>query len=194
MRVLAFSGWAQSADALKDVLPDGAHSFDYGAFPTVVTCFDALRSEKPDVVIGWSLGGQVALRAITDGVISPRKIILLSTHYQAAKSEEIQDAAPPESLVKLLDDYIADRAAMLKPFYLTCAYGDSAQRAVMKGMQAASAEGENWLYWLEELVAFSCETLDYDKIPPATLIYGEADCIVPVSQAHRFAAKLNEVR
>lgn len=194
MRVLTFSGWSQSPEALREVLPESARMFDYAAYSTVESCFSALREENPDCVIGWSLGGQVLLRAISEGVIAPQKVILLATHYQAAKSEEIEDAAAHDALVKLLDDFIEDRAAMLKQFYLTCAYGDSAQRKVVQGMQAGKADGENWLYWLEELVGFSCETLDYDKIPPATLIYGEADCIVPVSQAHILAGKLNDVR
>lgn len=196
MRALVFSGWSQKADALKSVLPEGAECFDYGAYPSLEACFDELRGKTADVVVGWSLGGQVALRALSEGIISAKRVILLSTHYQAVRVNEDDEGAPAEALAGLRAAYHSAPEEMLKQFYLTCAYGDSNQRNVTAAMLGGMtpAQDYHWLYWLDALVDFSCETLDFDKIPPATLIYGESDCIVPVSQGHRMAARLTDVR
>lgn len=194
MRILAFSGWSQRADALAAVLPEGAEYFDYGSYPSYSAFAKALETARPDVVISWSLGGQVALRAISEGIIAPKHLVLLATHYQAWQSADNPAAAAPAALAKLQDEYLANPDTMLKSFYLTCAYGDANQRKVMAGMQASKStmEGHHWHYWLKELSTFTCETLEFAKIPPATLIYGAVDCIVPVGQAHRMAEKITD--
>lgn len=193
MRILAFSGWSQRADALASILPMDAQAFDYGAYRSYNACKDALKTYEPEVVVGWSLGGQVALRAISDGIIKPKKVILLSAHYQALKTDDFPESFPFDVLDGLRSAYSTQPEGMLKDFYLTCAFGDSEQRKVVAGMQEgkASFEEHHWLEWFDELTAFSCDSLDFAKIPPATLIYGEADCIVPVAQARHFAEKLH---
>lgn len=191
MKTLFLSGWSQSAHAFAEAAPQ-AKGFDYGRFASVSACFDALAAEKPDYVIGWSLGGQLAARAISEGMISPQKLVLVAAPYQCAASADFTQATAPEDLAASRMAFSHDPNAMLKQFYCLCALGDSRQRSVIAALLKTRAEQENhhWLYWFDELVAFSGRNLKCDAFPPTTLIYGEADCIVPPAQGEIWAERL----
>lgn len=194
MNVLSLSGWAHRTDALRDVLPEGATHFDYGRYDSVETCFAALAEAKPDVVVGWSLGGQLALRAVAAGVISPQKLILLSVPYQIAADANFTDATPLAMLQASRAAFAADAAAMLTEFQGACAFGDVKRRQVLSAFRAATTpqDGYHWLFWFDELLRFSFADVALENLPPVTLIYGAADCIVPVQQGRILAERLGD--
>lgn len=188
MKILSLSGWAQAADALAAVTPEGTVAFDYGPLPSVESFYASLAAEKPEVVIGWSLGGQLALRAIMDGIVSPERLILIAAPFQCRATDEFTHATAAEALADSRAAFLADAEAMLKQFHALCAFGDARQREVLLKLRknAAVETGANWLFWFDELIRFSFLGADFSRVPETTLIYGEADCIVPIAQGETF--------
>lgn len=194
MRVLALSGWSQAVDGLRSVLPKGAMVFDYGAYSTIQECFRALQYllEAPDTVVGWSLGGQVAVRAIAAGVLSPEKLVLIASPFQCAASEDFPDATPVEILAKSRAYFIEYPPTMLREFMGFVSLGHHNQREVYMQLlsNVALQENHHWLYWFDELVRFSCREVDFSGFPLTELIWGEGDRVIPSAQAHHFLEAL----
>ena len=65
MRTLCLSGWGQPADALASIAPDATH-LGYTHHDNVADVLSAIAKEaaRYDRIIGWSLGGQLAVRAV----------------------------------------------------------------------------------------------------------------------------------
>lgn len=192
MKTLCLSGWSQAADALATVAPEGAVAFDYGCYASIEEFYAALGREQPEVVIGWSLGGQLAVRAVVEGVIAPRKLVLIAAPYQCAADEAFTAATSAAALAESRAAFVANPEGMLKQFYALCAMGDARQKEVMLALRKGKApqEGRHWLYWYDELVRFSFHGADLSAVPETTLIYGEADCIVPLAQGEAYLQAL----
>src|SRR5690349_8984668 len=90
--VFTISGWGQAHDSLASIAPDSATHLDYSNFTNIGAFFDSIKGQAPDILVGWSLGGQIALRAISDGIIKPKKLVLLATPYQFVASKDVKCA------------------------------------------------------------------------------------------------------
>ena len=83
MKTLALSGWGQPYDALKELLPDAKH-MDYARYDTPEAALSAMADTAMGYkrIVGWSLGGQLAVRAIAAGLVMPEKLVLIATPFQ----------------------------------------------------------------------------------------------------------------
>ena len=71
-QILCLSGWGQKFDSLEVIFKESnfdpffVSSFDYSATKSGEDFFDAISSQNlnPEILIGWSLGGQLAIRLI----------------------------------------------------------------------------------------------------------------------------------
>ena len=83
MKTLTLSGWGQPFDTLSHLAP-GAHAVDYAHAANASEALRMIASQGGDaeLVIGWSLGGQLAARAVAEGLLSPRLLVLIAAPFQ----------------------------------------------------------------------------------------------------------------
>lgn len=101
MTTLLLSGWTQPVDALAH-LEAGAMQFDYSAHGNADAAMEQMTRLNPSRVIGWSMGGQLALRAIMAGAITPKHLTLIAAPIQFVSSSH----SPPEGESNRLSDVV----------------------------------------------------------------------------------------
>jgi len=81
--IMTLSGWGQPHDALAAIAPEATH-VDYARHTSVLGALAdiAARANEHDMVVGWSLGGQLAVRAIAAGMFRPKQLVLIATPFQ----------------------------------------------------------------------------------------------------------------
>src|SRR5262249_1438587 len=144
--------------------------------------FEALRAfvDVPHVV-GWSLGGQLALRAIAAGVLKPRHLTLIATPWQFIG----KDGMGEETFGLFRASYRSAPEPTMDRFAGLIAQGDAEARNILRQFRHHLDAGDpaRWLPWLDTLALNPLHDLAFDTLPPTLLIHGEGDAIVPVAQA-----------
>lgn len=172
---LTLSGWGQSPAALSSLAPT-AHRVDYMQMPSAEALCTALTGTDCDYAIGWSLGGQLVIRAILAGIIKPKALILLATPYRFLHPD----------LPGFTQEVTVNPEKALKRFRVMMCAGDSNPKTILKQLPHNSPT-PHMLYWLEELVQFDGDTQHCHLLPPTLIIQGGKDSIVPPSQAAKWA-------
>jgi pimeloyl-ACP methyl ester carboxylesterase len=161
--IIHLSGWGQDNSLY------GYDNFDYYSYKNI----DELFSNIPkfcDKLIGWSLGGQIAIRLIASGKIKTNHLILLATPYKF----------PQDNRKEFRDNFIANPDKTLGYFRKLMVLGD--KNRTFKDLSIRK-DNDNGLCWLDELYNFSCNDIDFSIFPKIDIIHGENDVIVPVEQA-----------
>ena len=193
MYALALSGWGQPADAISNVCPPETAYFNYADYDSVDHCFDDLNAHREvEVAIGWSLGGQILVRAIAAGVIRPKKLVLLAAPFQCAADNHFPLGTPLAMLQASRMAFMENADAMLQQFAAFLAMGDSEPQRIVRELMnhRAVTQGQNWLFWFDELVRFSCRTLDFAGFPETHIIHGDQDAVIRLPQGEAFAAAI----
>jgi pimeloyl-[acyl-carrier protein] methyl ester esterase len=193
MKTLALSGWAQPADAVANAIAPDAAIFDYSDYPSAEASFAGLQKfADAEQVIGWSLGGQLALRAMAAGILKPKSLVLIGVPYQFLQSPQVKTAMDPLTYTTFRNNYAADPARTSARFHALVAKGDQKFRSVMDQLDhhEAVADTSRWLPWFDVLGEVSLHDVDLSATPAALIIHGEADGIVPVAQAEMLANAL----
>lgn len=191
MRVLALNGWAQQAESIRNVLPEDAQIVYYGDCASVEAVFKRLQAADttPDVLFGWSLGGQLAVRAVAAGILRPKKLVLMGAPFQLISDKQFKGGVMKPVIAASRLALQANADMMLREFQgMMLAQGDSKAkqvRAAAKDYVAPSA-GNEWLFWFDELAHFSCRHLDFADFPPTHIIHGEEDAVIPFGSAVAF--------
>lgn len=186
MNIVTLSGWGQGHDSLKTIAPSAIH-FDYSGFNSVEDAFAELGKIECDVIIGWSLGGQLALRAVEQVILKPQKIILIAAPFQFVKSSDIEFATSGVVFDTFLASFKNFPEKTLRGFASLIAKGDINDREIIcKLSQMQTEEPLRWLYWLEELGNFSCSVIDFASIPETTIIHGKNDIVTDYRQTDFF--------
>jgi len=189
MHRLTLSGWTQPADALLPLAP-GAAVFDYSEYASPEASFSALAQFKhAEHVIAWSMGGQLALRAIAAGVLAPRRLTLIAAPWQFVTR---RDGMDPTTFEQFRANYAQNPARTKTRFHALVAKGDRYLQRVMAELthHHAVEDTPRWLPWLDELGRASLEGLDFSRVPPTLIVHGAEDAIVPVAQGEKLAALL----
>jgi pimeloyl-ACP methyl ester carboxylesterase len=169
---------------------------DYARHASMDAALAAIAVHKPQRVIGWSLGGQLAVRAWATGLIWPRQLVLIAPPFQF-----VATAQPPGMKPDLFAKFRANVArdpnrAMRKGWELI--YKDDSRaetvKAHMHAQNMASALARDWLYWLDALQDFTLADTDLTQAPPILLIQGGQDAVVHPDQADYFAAAMPHLR
>ena len=190
---LLLSGWTQPVDALKGIAPEGA-TFDYSDYSSPEASFEALSKNHKHTkcVIAWSMGGQLALRAIIAGALAPQRLVLIAAPYRFVGS----DGMDPVTFAQFRANYIENPARTKTRFHGLVAKGDGDFTNVRE-MLGHHPEVENtarWLQWLDDLAARELTSEQLKNIPPTLIIHGENDHIVPVAQGEWLARHLPEAK
>lgn len=192
MTTLLLSGWTQPTDALAHLVED-ALLFDYSDYPTPEAAIAAIAQLRPTHAIGWSMGGQLALRAIAAGALAPKHLTLIAAPMQfvAAASPipnpqfPIPPAMDPLTYQLFRESYAKDPARTKTRFHGLVAKGDRDQKRVMGllGHHPQVEETSRWLPWLENLAAYRLAEEGLAAAPPTLIIHGTHDAIVPHAQS-----------
>lgn len=191
MSTLTLSGWTQPADALNRALGLEATTFDYSAHSSADAMFEALKPLRDvEHVVAWSLGGQLAVRAIAAGALAPKHLTLIAPPAKFVQSPHGMDTL---TFDRFRTNYAADPARTKQRFHALVAKGDRDMRRVLEGLEH-HPEVENtarWLPWLDELGRVSLSAQELQNLPPTLLVHGASDAIVPLAQSEIFSSMPN---
>lgn len=197
MSTLALSGWATPADSVAKAIAPEAASFDYSAHANIEQAINALK-EFHDVehIIGWSLGGQLALHAIASGALNPARLTLISTPFQFVQGGAVKQAMDRFTFDTFRTNYLADPERTATRFNSLVAKGDGQMREVMSKLDLHTdvTDTGRWLPWLDVLDRNPVSMLALASAPATTIIHGTQDTIVPVAQAQLLAEALPNAR
>jgi pimeloyl-ACP methyl ester carboxylesterase len=202
LSILSLAGWAQKPNSLEPLFsnfssPHKIINFDYIQFSNVKNCFNAVKnlSDNPDIIIGWSLGGQIAARLIADKILTPKLLILIATPFQFVKSEQIAAAMPKNSFELFRANFIKNSAQTLEKFSLLMMLNNAARaRELAKNLYINDKNYDNLLFWLDELGIFSCYDLNFANFPRTLIFHGQGDLVVHQLQSKIFASKIANSR
>lgn len=190
MRTVTLAGWGQPHDALAH-LAAGSTAIDYAHSSSAEEAIRMIAHVAADAerIIGWSLGGQLAVRAVASGAIAPKQLVLIATPYQFVE----EGALGRETFGKFHGNYKANPKRTLDKAWELIHYEDA--RAPYIRDQLALFDRDNvlqkdWLRWLNILDGFSCESLEFSNFPPTLLVHGDKDKVVSPAQSRRFMARL----
>lgn len=194
MSTLLLSGWTQPIDALAH-LEEGATPFDYSDYADADAAIEALRETKPSRVIAWSMGGQMALRAMAAGALRPNHLTLIAAPMQFVSDANMK-GMDPTTFSLFRESYARDPARTKTRFHGLVAKGDRDMKRVM-GLLGHHLEVENvarWLPWLDDLAAHRLDESALASAPATLIIHGMNDAIVPFAQSERLARLLPHVQ
>lgn len=184
MTTLTLSGWTQPVDALLPIAP-GAATFDFSEYASAAESFASLSQfREATQVVAWSMGAQLALRAVVAGVLRPRHLTLIGAPYRFVSPAD-PEGMSEQTFSQFRDNYASDAARTKDRFHALVAKGDDDMRRVVAGL-SHHPEVENtvrFLPWLDDLGRFDAATLDLANLPPTLIIHGMNDHIVPHAQA-----------
>lgn len=195
-QILTISGWAQKPDSLLRAVPQGrdATYIDYlhcQDFAEVAATLLPPYKETP-IVMGWSLGSQLAVRAVASGYLKPKLLVLFSAPYQYVNGGDIKCGAPKLVFKAFTQVFKMTPNKALQSFAHSMAGKDHALKYVFETIEDDPVRMKEWVRWLKILGEFSCETLDFEHFPRTILIHNEPDPITPTDQSRLYHERLPE--
>lgn len=186
MRIITFTGWGQQANALTPLIPEGAitQHIHYQHFEGYRELLPFLDGKECDIVIGWSLGGQIALRALAEEYISASLLVLLATPFEFLVSYRNPFGMDLESFNQFERDFYKHPTKTQRKFTLLMNKGDSKASVINKEVTKNQASPEGWLPWLRELKHFSATDLNTSALPRTLIVQGVRDMVVNIEQAY----------
>lgn len=200
--ILSLSGWGQKADSLDFIFKDSAfdpffvRNFDYTKFDNLNNFFAEFDKQKlnPQIVIGWSLGGQLALRLIEKQIIKPKLLVLIAPPFQMVKDSKIVAGMSQKTYEEFYNNFSVSPNKTLKQFAILTAMNDRNSKEIARNLDINEDNFANLEFWLAELKRFSCFDLNFDKIPRTLFLQGEQDMIVHKFQSDYFKQRIKDFR
>lgn len=183
--MLCLTGWQQKSDALAVIVPNALH-FNYAAYDNADAMFRALPQEA-ELAVGWSLGGQLLVRAIAGGFLKAEKLILLSVPFQCVADEYFSHAMSAADFKNIRASYAGDPCMMVAQFQAIAGFGD---KKVIRELSHGITIWDNGLFWLEELGRITCRWFDFSLLPETVIVHGTGDKVIDAAQAKEFAARI----
>ncbi|HLD76773.1 MAG TPA: alpha/beta hydrolase [Rickettsiales bacterium] len=192
-QILCLSGWGQKFDSLEVIFDDKkfvdfhATSLDYSNLNSVEEFFSSLKNfQFAEIIIGWSLGGQLAIRAIANGLLNPKYLILIAPPFQMIKDARVQEGMDSNIFNEFYENLKKAPNDTLKQFTILMAMNDKNATEIARCLDVSDKNFSQLIFWLEELARFSCFDIDFSKMPKTLYFHGEGDMIVNISQMNYF--------
>lgn len=200
--ILCLSGWGQKYTSLESIfqIPHFSSyqisSLDYSQFSSVQEFFSFVESQNlsPEIVAGWSLGGQLSLRLIEKGILKPKLLVLIAPPFQMVKDERVQSGMSRKSFDEFYRNFVDSPSDALKKFSILTAMSDRNAKDIARNLDISDKNFFQLKFWLEELERFSCFDLDFSKVPRTLFLQGAGDMIVHFSQADYFKERIKDFR
>lgn len=200
-RVLCLSGWAQNPTSLELIFSKSNQNleiinFDYSKYNQIDDLFFALKNSKinPDIICGWSLGGQLAIRLIANKIFNPKLLILIAPPFQFVKSSKISAAMPESAFFEFRNNFAKSPDKTLKRFSILSLMNDKNAAELTSNLQVTDENHQNLIFWLDELEKFSCHEINFSDFPNTLLIHGAGDMVVHPNQAQIFKQKIPHLK
>jgi pimeloyl-ACP methyl ester carboxylesterase len=189
--IITLSGWGQPHDALSDLLP-GSTPLGYAKEASVQTALQriAQAGAGADLVAGWSLGGQMAVRAIAEKRFRPKALLLIGAAFQFVESQELKLGLKHDQFDKFLGNYERNPERTLTKGWELITKGDDRNeqvRAILAAQDKAEILSADWLTWLRSLEDFTCRNFTLADFPPTLIVHGKGDVVVDCAQSDAFA-------
>lgn len=185
MNILCLTGWQQKPDAFANIAPAARH-FNYAAYNDLETMFSELPRDV-DLAIGWSLGGQLLVRAIAGGYVKARKLLLLAAPFQCISDNRFMHGMAQDDFNDIRNNYVQDPQKMLAQFQGWLGFGSN---KIIRELLKSTEIWKNGLFWLDELGKATCRDLDFSSFPETLIFHGESDKVIPPENAKEFAARV----
>lgn len=201
-KITCISGWGQKFDSLEFIFnaqnfdPFFVSSIDYTKFSNVEEFFADVAKARLDteILVGWSLGGQLALRLIERKILAPKLLILIAPPFQMIKDARVQAGMAPHTFHEFRDNFVKAPDKTLKQFSILTAMNDRNAAEIARSLDIREENFAPLTYWLDELKRFSCFDLDFSNMPHTLYFHGAGDMIVHVSQANYFQERMKNFR
>lgn len=199
-KILCLSGWGQKFNSLKNIFSDEifdpffVESFDYSKFTNVANFFSAIKNENPQILVGWSLGGQLAIRLIEKKILSPKLLILLAPPFQMVKDARIQSGMSQKTFTEFYENFTKAPDKTLKQFAILSAMSDRNAKEIARALDVSDGNFAQLKFWLEELARFSSFDTDFSNMPRTLFFQGLGDMIVHNTQAEYFHERIKNLR
>lgn len=197
-KILCLSGWGQKFDSLEHVFNESffVQSFNYSKLNNVEKFFAEVESQKinPEILVGWSLGGQLAIRLIEKKIIQPKLLILFAPPFQMIKDSRIQAGMAQKTFDEFYKNFSASPTQTLRQFAILTSMNDRNAKEIAKTLDVSEENFDQLKFWLKELERFSCFDVDFSNMPRTLYFHGAGDMIVHISQAEYFCQRIKNLR
>jgi pimeloyl-[acyl-carrier protein] methyl ester esterase len=177
------------------------HGTAAAAGETLESWADALVTKLPDnaVLVGWSLGGMLALHIAHRYPEKVAKLVLIGTTPRFVQSDNWLPALPAGTLTDFQRNFDADPAATQRRFVALQSLGDAARRNVSGNLTAALTPTDGIHQpALATGLRFLADTDLRGLVPaiaqPVRLLHGGEDKLMPVAAAEWLADTLPNAR
>lgn len=196
--ILTISGWAQKPDSLMNAVPQGMQ----GAYIDYLNCKDVQEvqntllppSLNTPIVFGWSLGAQIAVRAVAAGALNPKLLVLFSPPFQYVNGNGIECGTSKVMFSAFRHGYSLSPKKSLYGFTQRMMGTDNPLNTIFATMESDPARLKTWLHWLKILGEFSCSDLDFTHFPRTVIFHNQPDPITPTPQSQLFIQRLPNAR
>lgn len=201
-KILCFSGWGQKFDSLQPIFADQSFSdfevkyFDYGKyfgfddFFAQISKNNSIEDLECDYLMGWSLGGQICLKLVEKGLVSPKKLILIAPPFQMVKDKNIKAGMAADVYRQFYEGFKGSPDSTLKKFSILTAMNDRHSSQIAKNLDVSIDNFEQLTIWLEGLSKTSFFDFDFSKIPTTLFFHGKGDMIVHILQMKYFQERI----
>ena len=197
--ILCLSGWGQNYKSLEasffeNILEKfNISSLNYSLSEGFLKFKDSYKfPPNPEVIIGWSLGGQIALRLIQQKIFTPKLLVLIAPPFQMVKDARIQAGMSIKTYNEFFDNLSKAPDATLKKFSILSIMNDKNKSQIIKNLEISDENHQKLIIWLQELKDFSCFDFDFTNMPPTLFYIGAGDMVVHNSQSKYFADRIDD--
>ena len=188
MNITILSGFGQEPKTFENVFNNNTISLDYLQFYNFEDLITRdLKAYDNDVVIGWSLGGQVAVRLIDKGILKPKFLILVATPFQYIQNEINKIGIENHNFDSFKNVLRFDALEGLNFLADLSGTGDENKDDVILNMKGK--HNENLVNWLDEFKC-SCFNINFKNFPKTIYICGDSDAVIDCSQYKYFQERI----
>lgn len=196
--IVFIPGWAHSATALQplaDILKD-LGNIHFVAPETDVLLRLLKPLPVPAFLVGWSLGGMVAIQAALERPERVRGLVLINSTPRFCMASDFECAQPVVNLRGMIRFLQTQTPAILEKFFtdVTAPFPPEPDTMAQRMQEADSLGTEQMLKGLHYLR----DTDHRQKIgglqTPCLLMHGKADCIIPWQASRWMATRIRHNR
>jgi pimeloyl-[acyl-carrier protein] methyl ester esterase len=199
--ILCINGWGQNPNSLENILNNIyfkefiISSLNYVKYKNFIDLNNNhnFNANNFDIIIGWSLGGQIALRLIEKKLLKTKLLVLVASPFQFVKNSKISAGMSENSFTNFYNNFKESPSATLKKFSILTAINDKNKNQIIKDMSITESNFENLSSWLQELHDFSCFDINFNNFPQTQYFIGLSDNVVHPSQSLYFKKLINNI-
>jgi pimeloyl-ACP methyl ester carboxylesterase len=189
----------QTTTALDGIIPSFPQGvevvrFAYHGYADPGSVLGALGQlhQLPEIVVGWSLGGKIAVLATATGVLRPKLLVQLSTAFKLPPGCGL-DAASGGKPGSFYEAFKAAPQHTRKMLAAAMVQGDSFAEAQQLQLTQDTEHDEDWLRWIRQ-AAIVFDQVDFSRMPRTVIVHGSNDAVVPAAQSAMYQKKILNCR